>query len=101
MLSTVQVLAVDGRHWKSLLNKSVALIGLGRLAEAQGTLQKAFKLSGGLTASQAFVCCSGMLQWRSIASSLPVLCADCNRFLYPHHTRWWKWWCRARQRAAG
>ncbi len=45
---------MDGRHWKSLLNKSVALIGLGHLAEAQAALQKAFKLSGALLANQAW-----------------------------------------------
>ena len=40
------VLAIDPQHWRSLLNKAVALIGLHRNDEAQTALKQAFKLSG-------------------------------------------------------
>jgi len=52
---------VDDRHWKSLLNKSVALIGLRRLPEAQSALQKAFKLSGVSTRHPCMDCHSALL----------------------------------------
>jgi len=42
----LKVLVVDPQHWKSLLNKSVALIGLERHAEAQVALQRTYKLAG-------------------------------------------------------
>lgn len=37
--------AVPG-HWRSLLNLAVALMGLGRTAEAQRSLRAAFKACG-------------------------------------------------------
>ena len=48
------VLAIDPQHWRSLLNKAVALIGLHRNDEAQTALKQAFKLSG--QRGQAEIC---------------------------------------------
>ena len=47
------VLAIDAMHWRSLLNKAVALIGLHRSEEAQAALRQAFKLSGVLSSGEA------------------------------------------------
>ena len=43
---TVLELAPD--HWRGLLNYSVALIGVGREAQAKAALRRAFQLSGKL-----------------------------------------------------
>lgn len=40
------VLQLDSSHWRSLLNKAVAEIGLGRQDAARHSLQAAYKLSG-------------------------------------------------------
>ena len=40
------VLRLDSGHWRSLLNKAVAEIGLGRHDVAKQSLKSAYKLSG-------------------------------------------------------
>ena len=43
-----RVVALSPDSWRGLLNYSVALVGLGREAEAKQALRRAFRLSGDL-----------------------------------------------------
>ena len=46
MKSYERVVALSPDSWRGLLNYSVALVGLGREAEAKQALRRAFRLSG-------------------------------------------------------
>lgn len=52
-------LRLDSRHWRSLLNKSVALIGLQKADDASESLKQAYALSG--TKTHALWLCGGYL----------------------------------------
>ena len=44
------VLMLDNNHWRSMLNKAVAELGLGRRDAARQSLKEAYRLSGDLSA---------------------------------------------------
>jgi tetratricopeptide (TPR) repeat protein len=63
------VLAADAGHWRSLLNKAVALVGLGRRSDAQAALKRAFALSGARAVSVRTMPPYAVLRWAAVAGS--------------------------------